>query len=302
MTQIYDAIVVGGSFAGLSAAMQLVRARRPVLMVDAGQPRNRFSAAAHGFLGQDGIAPAEIRRIALAQLQAYPSFELVTGLATNAVKVEDLFQVALDDGRTVLGKRLILAIGVTDELPAIEGLAPLWGKSVLHCPYCHGYEIGGGPIGVLASSPLAAHQGMLLPDWGPTTVFVQPGVRFSEDEKWAIEGREARIETVPVARLLTRDGRLTAAELEDGRSVPIDALFVQTKVKPASDLAERLGAAMEEGPQGPHVKVEAWGDTSVPGLFAAGDAASPMHNASFASAAGVKAGISAHRSLVMAGE
>ena len=296
-----DVIIVGGSFAGLSAAMQLVRARKRVLLIDAGQSRNRFSPASHGFLGQDGVAPADIRRTALSQLARYPSFTLCEGEATAAARSDAGFDLQLADGRSVFGRRLILAVGVRDELPAVKGLEALWGKSVLHCPYCHGYEIGCGPIGILASSPLAAHQAALLPDWGYVTAFLQPGVEFAAEDADLLARRGVLIEREPIVELLSEGDALKGAELADGRRVLLRALFVQSKVAPACSLAADLGARMAEGPQGPYIDIDDWGATSIPGLFAAGDAASPMHNATLASAAGLKAGIMAHRSLVLEG-
>ncbi|MBP1853562.1 NAD(P)/FAD-dependent oxidoreductase [Rhizobium halophytocola] len=298
MSGIYDVVVIGGSFAGLSAAMQLVRARRRVLVIDAGKPRNRFAQAAHGFLGQDGVSPAQIRSTAMEQLRRYPSFSELDGEVIAARRETAGFAVSLAGDRMVLARRLILAVGVRDDLPEIEGLAPLWGTSVLHCPYCHGYEIGGGPIGLLASSPLAHHQAALLPDWGETTVFLEPGIDFADDERALMARRGVHIEREKVVRLVADGKVLQAAELADGRRVPIKALFVQSKVVPAAPLAAELGAEMAEGPQGPHIRIDDWGATTVSGLFAAGDAATPMHNATFASAAGVKAGVMAHRSLI----
>lgn len=296
---LFDAIVIGGSFAGLSAAMQLVRARRQVLIIDAGRPRNRFAEASHGFLGQDGVSPAAIRKTALDQLQRYPTFTLREGTAVAAERTSSGFAVELGSGESFEGRRLILATGVTDTLPAIEGMEPLWGRDVLHCPYCHGYEIGGGPIGLLASSPLAMHQALLLPDWGDTTVFREAGVELSQEDLAAIDRRGARLEPRGIVRLVSEDGRLKGAELADGLLVPLKALFVQTKVRPATPLAEMLGAEMADGPQGPFIRIDDWGATSISGLFAAGDAASPMHNGSFASASGVRAGVNAHRSLTI---
>ncbi|MGX5665195.1 NAD(P)/FAD-dependent oxidoreductase [Rhizobium daejeonense] len=296
---LFDAIVIGGSFAGLSAAMQLVRARRQVLIIDAGRPRNRYAEASHGFLGQDGVSPAAIRKTALDQLQRYPTFTLREGVAVAAERTSSSFAVELGSGESFESRRLILATGVTDTLPAIEGMEPLWGRDVLHCPYCHGYEIGGGPIGLLASSPLAMHQALLLPDWGDTTVFLEAGVELSQEDLVAMDRRGARLEPLGIVRLVSEDGRLKGAELADGLLVPLKALFVQTKVRPATPLAEMLGAEMADGPQGPFIRVDDWGATSISGLFAAGDAASPMHNGSFASAAGVRAGVNAHRSLTI---
>ncbi|THV23635.1 NAD(P)/FAD-dependent oxidoreductase [Peteryoungia ipomoeae] len=292
----YDAIVVGGSFAGLSAAMQLTRTRRPVLLIDAARPRNRFAEASHGFLGQDGVAPAEIRRRGLEQLARYPNFALLEGEAMTAERCLGGFRVGMADGRVVEAKVLVLALGVTDSLPDIPGLSERWGRTVLHCPYCHGYEIGGGPIGILASSPLAAHQGGILPDWGKTTMFVEPGVIFDEEHEAMLTARGVTIETERVVELLGEGTALEAVRLADGRVVEVHALFAQSKVSIASPLAAQLALALEEGPQGSYIKVE-MGSTSLPGVFAAGDAASAMHNATFASASGVMAGVAAHRAL-----
>jgi len=295
----YDAVVVGGSFAGLSAAMQLARTRRNILLIDAARPRNRFAAASHGFLGQDGVAPSEIRRRALEQLARYPNFTLMEGEADSAERCLGGFRVGMTDSRLVEAQVLVLALGVTDMLPAIPGLSERWGRTVLHCPYCHGYEIGGGPIGILASSPLAAHQGIILPDWGQTTMFVEPGVSFDEEQQATLAARRVTIESERVVELIGEGQGLEAVRLADGRIVELQALFAQSKVSIASPLASQLGLELEEGPQGFHIKVQ-MGCTSEPGVFAAGDAASPTHNATLASAAGVIAGVSAHRALVEA--
>ena len=162
---IHDVIIVGGSFAGLSAAMQLARARRRVLVIDAGRPRNRFARTSHGFLGQDGRTPAEILETARAQLSRYPTFELRHDEATRAESCDDAFEVGLASGATVRARRLVLATGVVDELPEIPGFAERWGASVLHCPYCHGYEVAGGRIGVLGDGEGGVHKGSLLRDW-----------------------------------------------------------------------------------------------------------------------------------------
>lgn len=295
----YDAVLVGGSFAGLSAAMQLTRARRRVLLVDAGKPRNRFAEASHGFLGQDGAAPADIRQIGLQQLARYPNFTLLEGEVVSAERCLGGFRLAMADGAVIEASVLVLALGVTDTLPSIPGLVERWGRTVLHCPYCHGYEIGGGPIGVLASSPLAAHQGSMLPDWGRTTMFVEPGISFDEEQHAMLLARGVVMEAERVVELIGEGERLEGVRLADGRVVEIHALFAQSKVSLSSPLASQLGLELEEGPQGLHIKVQ-MGVTSQPGVFAAGDAASPMHNATLASASGVMAGIAAHRALIEA--
>jgi thioredoxin reductase len=293
----YDAIVVGGSFAGLSAAMQLARARRRVLVIDAGLPRNRFAEASHGFFGQDGKPPYDILREAVRQLSAYPTVGFVRGEATGASPVDGGFTVALGDGREEQAARLVLATGVRDELPPIPGMQERWGRTVLHCPYCHGYEVAGRALGVLANNPLSAHQAVLIPDWGPTTFFTQGVFELDAEQAAQLAGRGVRVERTPVVELLGEAPGLEAVRLADGRVIPLQALFTAPEVRMASPLAEGLGCAFEQGPQGPYIRVDDWKQTTVAGVYAAGDAAGPMHNATLASAGGVLAGVGAHQSL-----
>ncbi|OXI18703.1 NAD(P)/FAD-dependent oxidoreductase [Burkholderia sp. AU15512] len=296
----HEVIVIGGSFAGLSAAMQLARARRRVLVVDAGRPRNRFAAHAHGFFGQDGKPPAQIVEQAAAQLAAYPTVQRIAGDVRTAERDADgRFHVTLADGSRASADRLILATGIRDELPALPGLAERWGVSVLHCPYCHGYEVSGQRLGVLATHPLSVHQAILIPDWGPTTWFTQGVVEANEEEAALLDARGVRIERSPVVEILGDAPRIEALRLADGQVVPIDALFVGAPTAMASDLAQQLGCAFDDGPLGPVVRVDAMKQTSVAGVFAAGDASTPMSNATFASASGVMAGVAAHRSLIV---
>ncbi|VWC40684.1 thioredoxin reductase [Burkholderia aenigmatica] len=295
----HEVIVIGGSFAGLSAAMQLARARRRVLVIDAGRPRNRFAAHAHGFFGQDGKPPAQIVDEAAAQLATYPTVRRIAGDVRTAGRAADgRFHVTLADGSRASADRLILATGIRDELPALPGLTERWGVSVLHCPYCHGYEVSGQRLGVLATHPLSVHQAILIPDWGPTTWFTQGVAEANEEETVLLEARSVRIERSPVVEILGDAPRIEALRLADGQVVPIDALFVGARTAMASDLAQQLGCAFDDGPLGPVVRVDAGKQASVSGVFVAGDASTPMSNATFASASGVMAGVAAHRSLI----
>lgn len=299
MQERYDVIVVGGSFAGLSAAMQLARARRRVRLIDAGKPRNRFASHAHGFFGQDGVPPSEVVAAATRQLLKYPTVSLIQGEAKRVYGVTGGFQIELADGTAAKASRLILATGIRDELPeALPGLAPRWGVSVLHCPYCHGYEVGDRRLGVLATHPQSIHQALLIPDWGPTTWFTQGVVEPTEQDAALLQARGVTIESTPVAEILGEAPGMSAVRLTDGREVPIDALFVGARTAMASDLAEQLGCAIDEGPFGQVIRVDEWKETSVPGVYAAGDASTAMTNATFASASGVMAGVAAHRSLI----
>lgn len=300
--QIYDVVVVGGSWAGLAAAMQLGRARRRVLVVDGGRPRNRFAHSSHGFLGQDGRSPAEILDTFRAQVLAYPTVGFRAGEATTAHASGDgAFVVALSSGDPVQARRLILATGVVDELPGIPGLAERWGRTVLHCPYCHGYEVADGRLGVLATSEAAVHHALLLPDWSDrVTLFTNGSFVPDAEQRAALAARGVQVETRVVAALVGDAPGLTGVRLQDGEIVAVDALFTATRTRMASGLAEALGCALHEGRLGPIVRTDARKETSVPGVFCAGDAAREPHGATWAVADGATAGVAAHQSLALA--
>jgi thioredoxin reductase len=294
-----DFAIVGGSFAGLSAALQLARARRRVLVVDAGQRRNRFvdeaGGSSHGFLSQDGRPPAEIAADGKRQLLAYPSVQWMEGQADDAhVAADGRFEFRVGD-TSVSAARLILATGVRDELPAVPGLAERWGRSVFHCPYCHGYELDAGPIGIIAASPMAQHQGIMLPDWGTPTLFLNGVYTPTEDELAALARRGTRVEATPVARI---DG-LADVVLQDGRRLAMNGLFTQPRTHVASPIAQQLGCAMEDGPLGRFIKVDAMQQTSVANVFACGDAARAAGSVALAVADGALAALAAHRSTML---
>ncbi len=294
---VSDAIVVGGSYAGLSAALQLARARCRVAVIDAGVRRNRFAQASHGFLGQDGRAAADIVADARAQLQAYPHVHWIASTARHAqapAQRGEAFAVALEGGETVRTRRLVLATGVVDELPEIEGLAERWGRSIFHCPYCHGHELDNGRIGVIATGPLSMHQAMMLPDWGRVTFFTR-GVFVPDDaQAAALQARGVVIEPTPMSRITDE----ATVELSDGRRWPLDGLFTVTRTRLASPLAEQLGCAFDEGPMGRFIRTEVNQETTVPGVFACGDAARMAGSVALAVGDGAMAGAAAHQSLI----
>ena len=308
-TQAFDVIVVGGSFAGLSAAMQLARARRRVCVVDAGQPRNRFAAASHGFFGQDGEPPLAMIEQARRKLAAYPTVTLRQGTVLSAKpqhsagSPENGFVVVLDDGATMEAHKLVLAFGVQDGLPEIAGLRERWGASVLHCPYCHGYEFAGQRLGVLYHSAGSAMHAQLITDWGPTTLFLNGDATLKAAERERLQALGIAIEPAPIAALegpgqALQGVRLQATGNGEVGVVPLDALYVAATTRPASPLAEQLGCALDEGPMGPYLRTDANKMTTVPGVYAAGDLTLIRHNATLASAEGVLAGVGAHQALV----
>lgn len=294
----HDALIVGGSFAGLSAATYVARARRSVCVIDTGLPRNRFAAHSHGLLTQDGSAPAAMLATARAQVAAYPTVTFVNGRAASATREPDGFRITLDSGESIEGRTLVLAFGISDELPEIPGLAERWGQSVIHCPYCHGYEFSGQRLGVLSVSPMSVHQAMLIAEWGPTTFYLNGSPSPDADALEQLRARGVAIETAAVKAVRGEGSSLAAIELADGRLSPVSALYLGPRTRLNSGIAEQLGCEMEDGPSGPIIRTDAMKLTSVPDVYAAGDITRAMHNVTFASADGVMAGTALHRSLV----
>jgi thioredoxin reductase len=290
----YDAIIIGGSYAGLSAALQLARARRRILVVDAGQRRNRYAANSHGFLTRDGQPAADIAAEGRANVAAYPNVDWHDGTATSARQDGDGFVVELDGAGTVRAARLVLATGVRDDLPSIDGLAERWGKSVFHCPYCHGYELNEGRIGVLASGPLSVHQAQMLPHWGQVTLFTNGVCPLDDAQRADLQARGVEVDEMPVRRLMN----VATVVLEDGRQEIMTGLFTYGRLHMTSPIAEQLGCAFEQGPLGPFIRTDDSRQTTVPAVFAAGDAMRAASSVALSVADGAMAGVGAHRSLL----
>lgn len=299
-TTPWDVVVVGGSWAGLAAALQLGRARRRVLVIDAGRPRNRFALASHGFPGQDGRSPDAILAIFRAELLTYPTVRIRSGEVVGAGGPEDgEFGVDVAGGPSLRARRIILATGVSDELPAIPGLVERWGRTVAHCPYCHGYEVANLRLGVLATGEPSIHLARLLPDWSDrVTLFTNGTFVPDAGQRAALDARRVQVEGRTVSALEGDAPALEGVALEDGTSVPIDALFVSSRTRLTSSLVMQLGCEVEDGHFGPVVRTGARQETTVPGVFAAGDIARVPHSAILAAADGAMAGKAAHQSLV----
>lgn len=293
----HDAIIVGGSFAGLSAALYVARARRSVCVVDSGLPRNRFAAHSHGLFGHDGGEPGAMLAAARAQVAAYPTTSFVAGRAVRAARREDGFSVELATGEVMESARLLLAFGISDVLPDIPGLAERWGRTVLHCPYCHGYEFSGRRLGVLAVSPMSARQAMMIAEWGPTTLYLNGGPAPDAETLAELRKRGVAVEPAAVSALAGEGDRLSAVELADGRASAVDALYLGPPTRLNSDVAQQLGCELEEGPFGPIIRTDEQKMTTVPGVYAAGDITRGAHNVTWACADGVTAALALHRSL-----
>lgn len=294
----FDAIIIGGSFAGLSAAMYIARARRSVCIIDSGMPRNRFAAHSHGFFAQDGSEPGTMLATARSQVAAYPTATFIEGEAISAAREQTGFSVKLATGSIVESARLVLAFGIADELPTIPGLADRWGTSVLHCPYCHGFEFSGQRLGVLNVSPMSIHQAMLIPEWGPTTLYLNGAAEPDDESHAKLRTRGVTIEPAPVIALHGEGAALSTIELNDGRRSGVEALFLGPPTRLNSAIGQELGCELDEGPFGPIIRTDAAKMTTVPGVYAAGDITRGSHNLTWACADGVMAGMAVHRSLI----
>lgn len=292
----HDVIVIGGSYAGMAAALQLLRARRKVLMIDAGQRRNRAADTSHGFLGQDSADPAMIAGKARSELEAYPTLQWLDDLALEASTngPDGGFSVRSWNGAHHVGARLILATGVSDTLPDITGLSERWGQHVFHCPYCHGYELNQGEIGVIAAGPISLHQAELLTEWGSVTLLVNGAIALDDTARAKLAARRIRIEEAPILGI---EGGADV-RLEDGRRLRFAGLFTAPRTAPSTPIAEQLGCELEPTVSGSQIRRNEMHETSVSGVFACGDAAHIPHSVSIAVGDGALTGIMVHRSLV----
>jgi len=295
----FDVIIVGGSFAGLSAALQLARARRNVLILDSGEPRNRYSSYSHGVFALDGRPGSELLEVGRSQLSEYPTATLLHNKATHVSRKGHLFQVETGDLQRFQSRRLILATGLIDEPPEIPGLKERWGKAIFNCPYCDGYEIGGGSIGVIATLPaLSVHFAKLITDWGDVTFFVNDAIKLDQTSRDSLTKKGVRIEERKMTRFEGHIDGPVEVIFSDGTKAEVKSIFVATKFRMASPFAKELGCALISTPRGEIVQTDEWKMTSVSGVYAAGDISRTIHKIPFATADGAIAGVGVHQSLV----
>jgi thioredoxin reductase len=296
----YDIVVIGGGAAGLSGALMLARARRSVVVIDAGSPRNAPAAGAHGLLGLDGIAPNELLERGRAEVRRYGG-QVVSGEVIRACHAGAGFTVTLDEGRTVGARRLLVTTGLVDELPVVPGLRERWGKDVLHCPYCHGWEVRDKAIGILASNQMAVHQALLFRQWSDDVTFFTHTVTAPMGEQ--AEQLAARgIEVVPgeVTSLDIADDRLIGVRLADGTVVSRDVLAVAPRMVARAGFLGPLGLHTMEHPAGlgEYIPADAHGRSDVPGVWAAGNATDLVAQVGAAAAAGASAAAQINADLV----
>ena len=299
----YDVAIIGGGggAAGLSAALVLTRARRRVAVVDAGRPRNAPAAHMQGFLGSDGLPPAQLLAAGRAEVTGYGG-HLIAGTVTNITPCHDpaaghrqVFDVAVDDGQALRTRRILVTTGLRDDIPDIPGVRERWGRDLLHCPYCHGYEVRDQPLGVLGGTPEAVAHAHLIRQWSPDVVLFANGANLTADQREQLVARGIGIVEAPVTRLVIADDHLRGVEIASGDIVPRAAVFVRPHFVPHDDLMTALGCDTHESGW---VVVDPTGRTSVAGVWAAGNAVNPRAQVITAAGEGSAAAIAINNDLV----
>lgn len=292
----FEVIIIGGSYAGLSAAMALGRSLRKVLVIDAGQPCNRQTPHSHNFLTQDGKAPAEISSIARQQVEQYDTVTFQSGLATEGRKTDFGFEIVTEKGETYEGKKLIFATGLRDIMPPIPGFADCWGISVIHCPYCHGYEVRDQKTGVFASGEFAFEYAKMITNWTKNlTLFTQGESTLTKEQADKLMGKGVKIVETKLVEIDHTDGKLRQLMMEDGSTMPLTAMYAKADFVQNSDIPSNLGCVINSNG---FLDVDMMQKTSVPGVFACGDSTQMFRTVSYAVSAGTMAGAACNKELI----
>jgi thioredoxin reductase len=288
----YDVVVVGGGAAGLSAALVLGRARRHVAVIDAGAPRNAPAAHMQGFLSRDGMPPADLLAVGRSEVTGY-GVELIEDRVDG---IEPGFVVRTASAGILEARRILIATGVRDELPDIPGVRERWGRDLLHCPYCHGWEVRDQPLGVLGTRPDAVQHALLVRQWSDDVIFFSHVLELDDHDRRRLGARGVRVVTGAIERLVIDDDRLTGVRLVGGDVVPRAAVFIRPVNVPHADgLAGGLGCAVDAGG---FPMVDGTGRTSVAGVWAAGNAVDPRFQVITSAGTGSAAAIAINADLV----
>jgi thioredoxin reductase len=299
----YDVVVIGGGAAGLSGALALVRARRSVLVVDNGTPRNAAAGHVHNYLTRDGVPPAELYALGRDEITGYGG-EVVIDTVTRVRRPGSSFVVGLAGHEAVEARRLLVTTGVVDQLPAVEGLAERFGRDVLHCPYCHGWEVRDQAIGVLATGPMAGHQTLLFRQWSAdVTLFLNDVLEPTEEQWEEFAARGISVVQGKVEAVELTDDKLSGVRLESGRVIPRQALVVQTQLEARAEFLADLGLkpTVREAMGvvfGQAIESDPMGATEVPGVWVAGNVTEPMIQVMNSAAAGLTAGTVINADLI----
>lgn len=291
----YDVVVIGGGAAGLSAGLVLARARRTVAVVDAGGPRNAPAAYMQGFLSRDGHPPQDLLTLGRDEVTSYGGTLIDGSVAAATRRADSGFEVRLDNGSVLTARRLLVATGLHDVLPDIPGVRERWGRDLLHCPYCHGYEVRDQPLGVLGGTDDAVQHAQLIRQWSPDVVLFTHTDTLAAPQREQLAAREIGVVEGTVQRLVVEDDHLTGVELEQGRVVRRAAVFVRPRFVASTDLLVSLGCDVDgDG----WVRADAIGHTTVPGVSVAGNVANPRAQVITAAGEGSAAAIALNADLV----
>lgn len=292
----FDAIIIGGSYAGLSAAMALGRSLRQVLIIDSGLPCNRQTPHSHNFITHDGEKPSVITQKAKEQVLSYPTVRFQQGLAINGKKNNDGFEISTVDGEAFNAKKIIFATGIEDVMPDIQGFSACWGISVIHCPYCHGYEFSGKKTAIMANGERALHLASLVNNLSTDLTILTSGkANFEAEQAAKLEKHGIAVIEEEIVKIQHKNGWLEKVVFGDNSTRAFDALYAAIPFKQHSAIPVELGCDLTE--QG-HIVVDNFQKTSVKGVFACGDNASMMRSVSNAVAAGNLAGAMVNKELV----
>lgn len=295
-----DVIIIGGSFAGLAAALQLGRARRKVTVLDTGLPRNRFAGHSHGMLGHDHKPPLDILAEARQQLARYPAIRMVNARADSISGTIDNFSVLTDDGESLSARRLILSYGVVDQMPDVPGFAEGWGTSIIPCPYCDGFEVADQHWGLIWSGPQSHNQVRLFHDWTDRLTVFADGHDIPADIRADLARRKIPVVDGRIAEIDHYGSHSAIIVMDNGSKVSVDILFAHPRNKPSASLHESLGLATADTPLGTVLKTDERRETSMPGIYAAGDLTNPLlPSVTTASWQGAMAGIFAQQSMLV---
>ena len=293
---LFDAVIIGGSYPGLSASMALGRSLRNIVVIDSGTACNAQTPRSHNFLTQDGKTPAEITALAREQVASYPNVRFVSGLATEVIQNARGFEVKTWDGEIFTGRKLLLTTGITDILPETPGMKECWGISLIHCPYCHGYEFRNEKTGILANAETAFEMAKMISNWTPDLiVFTNGNFELTAQESEKLQEKGIRVEKLPITALLHQDGHVHAVLLSDGSKTAVSAIYTRPAFVQQSDIAQQLGCEFQSSG---HIKADAFQKTSVAGIFAAGDNCSQMRSIASSVAAGSLAGVMVNKELI----
>lgn len=294
-----DVVVVGGGAAGLNGALMLARSRRSVTVIDAGAPRNAPAAGVHGLLGRDGTPPTELLERGRAEVRGYGG-DVIAGEVSTVASRDDGFEVTLAGGRTIRARRLLVATGLADDLPAIPGLRDRWGRDVVHCPYCHGWEVRDQVIGVLATGPLSVHQALLFRQLSDDVTFFSNTRPLAGEEAEQLAARGISVVDGQVTAIEVAGDRLVSVTMSDGTLVSCEVLAVSPRMAARAGFLAGLGLKSAQHPAavGEHIPADAAGRTEVPGVWVAGNVTDLMAHVGGAAAAGALAGAQINADLV----